>query len=220
MATVSKYPEELRARAVREAIETGRPIAQIARRLNIHPETLRVWVRQAQQPAGCTGRRPASGAKDELDRLRRKLAELERAIEILKATKEYFQVETRLSPDEVIALIDNHRGRFGVEAMCRALDIPPSTYYARKAHTPSARQQRDAVLLEHIRRIHRTNPEQGARRIWQRLTDEGVLVARCTVERLMRQNGIKGSLNHRTDGSVHFGFDDHGRVPSPRTGSG
>lgn len=54
MARGRKYPPELRERAVRTALESGRPIAQVARDLNVHKESLRNWVRQAQADAGVT----------------------------------------------------------------------------------------------------------------------------------------------------------------------
>ncbi|MFE9749831.1 transposase [Saccharothrix saharensis] len=220
MAAPRKYPDELRRRAVREVATTGLPIAQVARRLGVHPETLRVWVRQEEGDAGRAARGAGTEEKAELGRLRRKLADLERAIEILKAAHRYFRFEDPLSPDEAIAVIDDHKNRFGVDAICRALDIAPSTYYARKAHQPSARQQRDDLLLAHIRRIHQANPGHGARRIWQQMRREGFTVARCTVERLMRQNGIKGDLGRRpVTGMHHPGVDNRGSLLRPYAGS-
>jgi transposase len=52
MGAAGKYPLELRERAVRLALESGRPIRQVARDLGIHHEALRVWVRQAEADAG------------------------------------------------------------------------------------------------------------------------------------------------------------------------
>jgi putative transposase len=51
--------------------------------------------------------------------------------------------------------IDEYRDRFGVEPICRALQVAPSTYYAVKhrEREPSARAQRDAELLVEIRRV-------------------------------------------------------------------
>jgi putative transposase len=91
--------------------------------------------------------------------------------------------------------IDEHRSVFGVEPICRALAVAPSTYYAVKARqaAPSARTQRDAWLLEQIRRVHeQTKGLYGARKVWWQLRREGIPAARCTVERLMRQHGLQG----------------------------
>ena len=92
-------------------------------------------------------------------------------------------------------MIDDHKERFGVEAICRVLEVPPSTYYLHKTRQPSARARRDAVLLEHVRRIHEANyGVYGARRITAALRREGHQVALCTVERLMRTHGIVGVI--------------------------
>jgi putative transposase len=90
---------------------------------------------------------------------------------------------------------------FGVEPICHVLGIAPSTYYAVKARqrAPSARALRDAELLVEIRRVHaRTRGLYGARKVWLQLRREGVEVARCTVERLMRQAGLEGVRRGRT----------------------
>lgn len=95
--------------------------------------------------------------------------------------------------------IDTHRGRFGgVEPICRVLtqhgvNIAASTYYAAKNRPPSARTVRDQQLLAEIHRIHAGNYRvYGTRKIWRALNREGIRVARCTVERLMREHGVAG----------------------------
>jgi transposase len=93
MAAPKKYPDELRERAVREVAESGRPIAHVARDLGIHPEALRNWVRQAEADRGERTDRATTSEKDELTRLRREVAELRRANEILKAASVYFAKE-------------------------------------------------------------------------------------------------------------------------------
>lgn len=90
-------------------------------------------------------------------------------------------------------MIDGLRGRFGVEPICRVLQVPASTYYARKRRPPSARAASDMVLLERIRAVHQANyGVYGVRRVWKQLGRQGTRVARCTVERLMRADGLHG----------------------------
>lgn len=90
-------------------------------------------------------------------------------------------------------MIDGLRGRFGVEPICRVLQVPASTYYARKRRPPSARAVRDAVLLQRIRAVHQANyGVYGTRRVWKQLGRDGIQVARCTVQRLMRADGLQG----------------------------
>ena len=90
-------------------------------------------------------------------------------------------------------MIDACRDRFGVEPICRVLKLPTSSYYAAKQRQPSPRQQRDDQLKVEIRRIWDANYQvYGARKVWRQLHRDGIGVARCTVERLMRQLGLKG----------------------------
>lgn len=102
----------------------------------------------------------------------------------------------------MIEFIDSHKMRWGVEPICKQLPIAPSTYYAAKKRSPSDRTLRDEFLKTEIRRVYNDNFRvYGADKIWTQLNREGITVARCTVERLMRQLGIQGARrggNHRT----------------------
>lgn len=93
MPAPRKYPDELRERAVREVRSTGRPVAQVARDLGIHKEALRSWVRQAEADAGERDDRLTTTERDELKELRKEVAELRRANDILKAASVFFAQE-------------------------------------------------------------------------------------------------------------------------------
>ncbi|MCU1373119.1 MAG: hypothetical protein JWO68_405 [Actinomycetia bacterium] len=102
----------------------------------------------------------------------------------------------------MIAFIDEHRERFGVEPMCRVLSkhglhVAPSTFYAAKTRPPSKRAVEDAELLVEIRRVfedrRRGRRLYGARKVWSQLHRDGIQVGRCRVERLMRANGLVGA---------------------------
>src|SRR5438093_5751870 len=96
--------------------------------------------------------------------------------------------------------IDAHKGRFGVEPICALLPIAPSTYYAARSRPPSPRALRDRELRREIVRIHAANfGVYGARKVWHQLRREGIVVARCTVERLMRELDLRGARR----GKVH-----------------
>jgi putative transposase len=98
----------------------------------------------------------------------------------------------------VIAYIDAHRDRFGVEPICTALQFAPSTYWSAKRRPPSVRVVRDEELKAHIARVHAENfGVYGAPKIWAQLNREGIRVARCTVERLMRDMGLRGAVRGR-----------------------
>lgn len=98
-----------------------------------------------------------------------------------------------------MSFIDEYKPAFGVEPICRALaehglKIAPSTYYAAKARSASARAVRDAQLKAQISTVWKANFEvYGAYKVWRELNRQGIEVARCTVERLMRELGLQGA---------------------------
>jgi len=100
----------------------------------------------------------------------------------------------------MIAFIDDHRGSYGVEPICRVLPIAPSTYHEHLAQRQdpdrlSARARRDRDLMPAIARVFAENFEvYGVRKVWRQMRREGFSVARCTVERLMRQLGLQGVI--------------------------
>jgi putative transposase len=76
--------------------------------------------------------------------------------------------------------------------------IAPNTYHAAKNRAPSKRAVRDEQLVVEIQRVYDENLfVYGADKIWDQLNKEGITVARCTVERLMRQMGISGNRRGR-----------------------
>jgi len=99
----------------------------------------------------------------------------------------------------MVSFIDEHREEHGVEPICSQLPIAPSTYHEQKARQadPSrlpARAVRDAELRPEIRRVFEENRQvYGAPKVWRQLNREGIEVARCTVERLMREMGLQGA---------------------------
>jgi len=96
------------------------------------------------------------------------------------------------------AFIADHRNVYGVESICSVLPIAPSTYYEQKARQADSsrlpeRTRRDAALKMEIERVWNENRQvYGTRKVWRQLHREGIPVARCTVERLMRQMGLRG----------------------------
>jgi len=109
--------------------------------------------------------------------------------------------------------IDQNKSRFGVEPICRVLSghgikIAPSTYYDARARGRSARALRDEQLKPRVRQVFEQNfSVYGARKVWLALNREGVAVARCTVERLMRDMSLHG---------VHRGKIRRTTIPDPQ----
>jgi putative transposase len=102
------------------------------------------------------------------------------------------------------ALVDQHRDAFGVEPICEVLQIAPSAYrrHAARVRDPalrSARARLDDTLLSKIQGVWSANFEvYGADKVWKQMNRDGNAVARCTVERLMRQLGLRGVKRGKT----------------------
>lgn len=103
----------------------------------------------------------------------------------------------------MVRFIDQHQETYGVEPICALLPIAPSTYFLWKAQqqnptTRSARAQRDDELRVAIQRVWDANEQvYGPRKVWRQLRREKREVARCTVERLMREMGLRGAVRGR-----------------------
>ncbi len=119
----------------------------------------------------------------------------------------------------MVSFIDEHRTRYGVEPICTELPIAPSTYQRHKAcdadpGLASKRHRKDQALIGHIRRIWEENFQvYGVRKVWHQLVREGVQVARCTVECLMRQLGLLRSYPRSK--ALH-----NGQRPKSKAGAG
>jgi putative transposase len=92
-----------------------------------------------------------------------------------------------------VKFVNVERERFGVEPICRTLEIAPSTYYGAIARPCSERRRRDAELKADIGRVHKDNfGVYGARKLWRQLNREGIAVGRDRVGRLMRALHLEG----------------------------
>lgn len=104
----------------------------------------------------------------------------------------------------MVNFIDIHRSRYGVEPICEVLPIAPSTYYRHTAlrKSPdlrSKRAKRDEMLRHKIRDAWEASDKiYGSQKVWREFGKNGETVARCTVERLMRQMGICGVRRGKT----------------------
>jgi len=104
----------------------------------------------------------------------------------------------------MVQFIDQHRDAYGVEPICEVLPIASSRYYEQKARQRDpalrpARAKRDEALKPEIRRVWSESfgGVYGAKKVWRELLREGEVVARCTVERLMRAMGLRGTVRGR-----------------------
>lgn len=99
----------------------------------------------------------------------------------------------------MMVFIDQYRERYGARPICRVLQIVPSGYwrYAAERINPAlrcARAKRDEMLMHEIQRVWHANMQvYGADKVWHQLNREGIRIARCTVERLMKRLGLQGA---------------------------
>ncbi|HLL22855.1 MAG TPA: IS3 family transposase, partial [Kofleriaceae bacterium] len=210
MGRQGKFPAEMRERAVRLVFEQQgnhesqwAAIVSVAEKLGCTAETLRKWVRQAEKD---TGQRPGltTNEREHMKQLESEVRELKRANEILRKASAYFGPGGARPPTKVmVAFINEHRDAYGVEPICDVLPIAPSTYYEHRARAEDparrpAREKRDEELRPQVQRVWDDNHAvYGANKVWHQLGRENIEVARCTVERLMRDMGISGATRDR-----------------------
>jgi len=108
----------------------------------------------------------------------------------------------------MIAFIEEHREVYGVEPICRVLPIAPATFHrhaaiARKPELASDRARQDKEDFEEIRRVYdKSRGRYGARKVWHQLRRDKHDIARCTLERLMRDKGLQGVTRGKTKTTV------------------
>ncbi|WP_369822456.1 IS3 family transposase [Pseudacidovorax sp. RU35E] len=207
MSKSNKFSPEVRERAVRMVQEhrgeypsLWAAIESIAPKIGCVPQTLNEWVKRADVDAGAREGVTSSEAQ-RMKELEREVKELRRANEILKLASAFFGPGGARPPAQVLKdFIDKHRDAFGVEPLCKVLQVAPSAYrrhaaLLREPHRRCARVQRDEMLMPQIQRVWQANMQvYGADKVWRQLAREGVSVARCTVERLMRKLGLRGVM--------------------------
>ncbi|MBT6501608.1 MAG: IS3 family transposase [Deltaproteobacteria bacterium] len=201
------YSPEFRERAVRMVLDQRseysslwKAMQSISAEVGCTSETLRKWMRQAEIDSG----KRVGQSSSELSRLKeleRENKELKQANEILRKAAAFFGPGGARPPTkEMIAFVDDQRATYGVESICRQLPIAPSTFYTHNLRLSDRgkiplRLKRDQVLKAELLRVFEENFRvYGARKIWRQLKRDGIAVARCTVERLMKQLGIQGAV--------------------------
>ncbi|MDY7523063.1 IS3 family transposase [Sphingomonas sp. 10B4] len=209
--TTNKFSPEVRERAVRMVDEhradygsEWAAMTSIAGKIGCTAETLRRWCREeASRRAGPAAQ--SLGDKDRLKALEREVKELRRANEILRKASAYFCAGGARPPRQmVMSFIDMHGKEQGIEPICRELAVAPSSYHEHSARLADpakrpARAKRDDEIKDHIQRVHDDSSGlYGTRKVWHQMRREGIKVAKCTVERLMRAMGLAGVRRGKT----------------------
>ncbi|MER5699459.1 IS3 family transposase [Streptomyces mirabilis] len=190
----SKYSPEFRADAV--ALYHSNPsgtYASAARDLGVNHETLRTWVRDAEQ-AVRPGAVEATAMEKENRQLRARVKELELEREILRRAAKYSGGGDQLVSSR-FQFVEDHRGAFGVKRLCRILTVSRAGFYRwlAGASARAGRARADAELAEHINRIHQeSDGTYGVPRVTAELKEAGRPVNHKRVERVMRMFHIVG----------------------------
>ncbi len=187
-----RYDPEVLRRAVELVKSSGRPVAHIAAELGIGSESLRKAVRAAEAESGERPDLPTKEELAEIRRLRRDNEERRRTNEDPPAGECVFRPGARpgaAQRDVAVTSVEDHRDRFAVGLLCRAVGLRASTYYDSRPggprSRPSARAVADAGLLERIEAIHeRSRGTYGSPRVHAQLALNGHRVGRTRVERL------------------------------------
>lgn len=113
----------------------------------------------------------------------------------------------------MVDFIDDYKNNYGIETICRVLPIAQSTYYRAKdlrknPHKRSLRSQHADFYISETRRIWQDSKcRYGARKVWQQMKADSIHVARCMVERLMKQHRLQGIWRGRGKITTHSRYD-------------
>ncbi len=199
--TTRRYSPEEKARAVwlvrqlrKELGTTHGTVQRVADQIGCGVESLRTWVKQADIDEGVELGLTTVEAK-RINELEQENRELRRANDLLKRASAFFAGGARPPLEVIVAFVDENRAEFGVEFICRHLQVAPSSYYAAKERqiAPSARAVRDLVMMQVLMTLWVANRKvYGAHKLWKAAQRAGHDIGRDQVARLMRGLGIEG----------------------------
>ncbi|MDK4331543.1 IS3 family transposase [Corynebacterium accolens] len=192
-----KYTPEYRQEAARLVIESGRPIAHVAKEISVSATILGRWVKLERERQGSVDGRSDADIRAENARLRRELAEAKMDNEFLSKATGLLRCEATRS--EKFELMQQEKANYSIKRMSRLLEVSRSGYYKwQKAQAVRLRgeNQRQRFLDQLDRKIHDiwedSDEVYGAPRITAELAEGGVYVNRKTVAKRMRMMGIEG----------------------------
>jgi putative transposase len=189
--TRRSYTETFKEEAVRLVLESGHPVAQVARDLGIADQLLYRWRAEQQQAKGRGQTRQSLRAEQA------ELAQLRRENAVLTQERDFFTTCGGVLREGVAMryrVIQEHDRRYPIRLMCRALAVSPAGYYAWRVRPESRRSTANRALLMEIRMIHQDSRQiYGSPSIWDALVRRGQRVGEHRVARLMRQDGIRAT---------------------------
>ncbi|WP_213164841.1 IS3 family transposase [Citrobacter freundii] len=198
--STKRYTDEFKIEAVRQIVEYGRPVAEVAERLGVSVHSLYGWRRQHGQ--GEVGRRVEQDQSAEVRRLKAELRRVTEERDIPKKSRRVLCQGVRAK----YAFMKCHVDQFGLAAMCRVLSVHRSGYYAWLRGPISPRERDDQRLLGLIKHSWlESGSVYGHRKITSDLRELGETCSRHRVARLMKNEGLRAMVGY-------------GRRPRPLSG--
>ncbi|HFL5870876.1 IS3 family transposase [Serratia marcescens] len=198
--STKRYTDEFKIEAVRQIVEYGRPVAEVAERLGVSVHSLYGWRRQHGQ--GEVGRRVEQDQNAEVRRLKAELRRVTEERDIPKKSRRVLCQGVRAK----YAFMKCHVDQFGLAAMCRVLSVHRSGYYAWLRGPISPRERDDQRLLGLIKHSWlESGSVYGHRKITSDLRELGETCSRHRVARLMKNEGLRAMVGY-------------GRRPRPLSG--
>ncbi|WP_282273475.1 IS3 family transposase [Stenotrophomonas sp. PS02298] len=198
--STKRYTDEFKIEAVRQIVEYGRPVAEVAERLGVSVHSLYGWRRQHGQ--GEVGRRVEQDQNAEVRRLKAELRRVTEERDIPKKSRRVLCQGVRAK----YAFMKLHADQFGLAAMCRVLSVHRSGYYAWLRGPISHRERDDQRLLGLIKHSWlESGSVYGHRKVTSDLRELGETCSRHRVARLMKSEGLRAMVGY-------------GRKPRPLSG--
>ncbi|MCR6625757.1 MAG: IS3 family transposase [Pseudoxanthomonas sp.] len=193
MGNSKQYTDEFRAEAVKQVIERGFTVVDVASRIGIPKHTLYGWVQAAKKTVPAPGATVAPSDSAEIRRLKAELRRVTEERDILKKPRRVLCQGVRAK----YAFMRAHAREFRLVAMCRVLGVQRSGYYAWLRHGASAREREDQRLLGLIKHHWlASGTVYGYRKITLDLREAGEQCSRHRVLRLMRAEGLRAQVGY------------------------
>ncbi|MGX2954539.1 IS3 family transposase [Shewanella algae] len=187
-----RYPEEFKIEAVRQVVDRGHSIADVAHRLDITTHSLYAWVKKYGPDN--KQHNDLSEAQAEIKRLQKELKRATEERDIPKKSRGVLRKAIRLR----YAFIKDHRGSWPVRWLCDMLDVHPSGYYAWSKQPHSVRDRANRRLTGLIKQFWlESGCVYGYRKIHSDLRDTGECCGINRVFRLMQSEGLKAQVGYR-----------------------
>ncbi|UVM58489.1 IS3 family transposase [Pseudomonas sp. B21-012] len=192
--STQRYTPEFKAEAVRQVVERGYSVAEIAARLGVSTHSLYKWVSAVTPDKSEKQASELLEAKSEILRLRAQMRRLEEERDILKKGRAVLCQRARVK----YRFMNEHRHQYAITTMCRVLRIARAGFYQWLHKPVSERDQDNDRLLKLIRDSYAASRGvYGALRVYGDLREAGESCGKHRVARLMRANRIKALRGYK-----------------------